>query len=283
MLNRIINIIIIISCSVFGGFFVYNYLLEDKYTRYAIIFEEPMNGLSSGSQVLLNGIRMGKVISLQILKESPSKCLVIISAKNIKSHLIEAQLIYLGIGGNRGVNLSFKKTEEILPRFNELEQIKSTKSSLSRLLDWTESINKEQVESFVSSANEITASIKIAIHRISKLINSVNDLMIKAVPISEDVLLFSKNLNKLSNKLLPIIVKISNEIENESQFDFKEVLNNLRLFSDSIKKLSKKSEVILQEFSKKPIRFIIRGLHEASIESSTQFFTPTKEVMKRIA
>ena len=66
MLNRIINIIIIISCSVFGGFFVYNYLLEDKYTRYAIIFEEPMNGLSSGSQVLLNGIRMGKVISLQM-------------------------------------------------------------------------------------------------------------------------------------------------------------------------------------------------------------------------
>ena len=283
MLNRVINIIIVISCSIFGGFFVYNYLLADKYARYAIIFEEPMNGLLSGSQVLLNGIRIGKVVSLQILKETTSKCLVVISAKNIKPHSIEAQLIYLGIAGNRGINLSFKKTEEILPKFSGLEQIKSSKSTFSKLLDSTESINKEQVENFVSSANEITASIKIAIHRISKLINSVNDLMIKAVPISEDVLLFSKNLNKLSNKLLPIIVKISNEIENESQFDFKEVLNNLRLFSDSIKKLSKKSEVILQEFSKKPIRFIIRGLHEASIESSTQFFTPTKEVMKRIA
>ena len=278
MLNRVINIIIIISCSIFSGFFLYNYLLADKYTKYAIIFEEPMNGLLSGSQVLLNGIRIGKVISLQILKENTSKCLVVINAKNIKSHLIEAQLIYLGIAGNRGVNLLFKKTEEMLPRFDGLEQIKSTKSTFSKLLDSTESINKEQVESFVSSANEIAVSIKLAIDKISKLINSVNDLMIKSLPISEDILLFSKNLNKLSNKLLPVIIKISNEIENENQFDFKEILNNLSLFSDSIKKLSKKSELVLQEFSKKPIRFIIRGLHETSTESSREFFTPTKKV-----
>ena len=283
MLNRVINIIIVISCSIFGGFFVYNYLLADKYARYAIIFEEPMNGLLSGSQVLLNGIRIGKVVSLQILKETTSKCLVVISAKNIKPHSIEAQLIYLGIAGNRGINLSFKKTEEILPKFSGLEQIKSSKSTFSKLLDSTESINKEQVENFVSSANEITASIKLGIDGICKLINSVNDLMIKAVPISEDVLLFSKNLNKLSNKLLPIIVKISNEIENESQFDFKEVLNNLRIFSDSIKKLSKKSEIVLEEFSKKPIRFIIKGIHDTSADSSSEFFISKKEIMKKIA
>lgn len=221
MLNRVINIIIVISCSIFSGFFVYNYLLADKYARYAIIFEEPMNGLLSGSQVLLNGIRIGKVVSLQILKETTSKCLVVISAKNIKPHSIEAQLIYLGIAGNRGINLSFKKAEEILPKFSGLEQIKSSKSTFSKLLDSTESINKEQVENFVSSANEITASIKLGMDGIRKLINSVNDLMIKAVPISEDALVFSKNLNKLSNKLLPVIVKFSNEIENESQFDFK--------------------------------------------------------------
>jgi len=128
-----------------------------------------MNGLFSGSQVLLNGIKMGEVVSLEILKENPSKCLVVINAKNIKSHLIEAQLIYLEIWGNRGVNLLFKKTEEMLPRFDGLEQIKSTKSTFSKLLDSTESINKEQ-KSFVSSANEIAALIKPAIDYIVKLI-----------------------------------------------------------------------------------------------------------------
>ena len=171
------------------GFFLSNrknhllHKLNQISYNFELYFEEPMNGLSSGSQVLLNGIKMGEVVSLEILKENPSKCLVVINAKNIKSHLMEAQLIYLEIWGNRGVNILFKKTEEMLPRFDGLEQIKSTKSTFSKFLNSTESINKEQ-KSFVSSANEIQRTSRklldstesISKEQIESLASSANEI-----------------------------------------------------------------------------------------------------------
>lgn len=282
MLNRIINIIITVVCSIFGGFFLYNYVIGEKYVRYVIVFEEPVNGLLRGSQVLLNGIKVGRVYSMDLAKEDPSKSVVIIYVKPINPDILEAQIMYLGISGNKGINLYFKKVPEKMPQLNGMKQIKSSKSILSKIFDSTDVIDKSQIEKFVASADEILRSIKKAITGINKLIDSVNELVVTAGPVSQNILILSENLTNLSSKLLPAIAKISKQIENEKDFDLTHVLENLRVFSYSIKELSKKSESLLQQFSEKPIRFILRGMKQEQEKISPFSIKTSKDLIRRI-
>lgn len=262
MFNRLVNTVVIVFCATLTGFFVYKAIIDDKYNSYVIVFDEAVSGLLPGSQVLMNGIKVGKIKSLEIPKYDPTKCKAIIHIKEVDPSILEARILYLGISGNKGINLSFKRPPEEMPNIDGLKQIKSSKSILSRLMDSTDSINKDQLNQLLDSFNEIVFSVKAAVLKSNALIESVNQFVLKTIPISQNIVNLSENLNKLSKKVSPAIEKLSKELGKDGDFEFGKTIEDLKSFSKSLKRLSARTEDILNDFSHRPIGFMLHGANE---------------------
>jgi phospholipid/cholesterol/gamma-HCH transport system substrate-binding protein len=58
------------------------YTSEKDWTQYAVIFNEPVTGLSEGSPVLYNGISVGTIVSLRLAPDDPRRVLATLRIKS---------------------------------------------------------------------------------------------------------------------------------------------------------------------------------------------------------
>ena len=58
------------------------YTSEKDWTQYAVIFNEPVTGLSEGSPVLYNGISVGTIVSLRLAPDDPRQVLATLRIKS---------------------------------------------------------------------------------------------------------------------------------------------------------------------------------------------------------
>lgn len=112
--------------------------LDRSFDHYEIVFHEAVTGLSNGSPVQFNGIKVGEVINLRLNENDPSMVLVTIrvAASTPVRENTRARLLLAGVTGTSFIQLSSGPGESKplqAPR-GQLPQIVATPSSISKLL-----------------------------------------------------------------------------------------------------------------------------------------------------
>ncbi|MBF7728806.1 MlaD family protein [Pseudomonas sp. N040] len=113
--------------------------LDSSYDNYVIVFHEAVTGLSSGSPVQFNGIKVGEVVRLRLDAADPSKVLATIrvaASTPVRSNT-RARLSLAGVTGTAFIQLSSGAGASLplTAAKGQLPQISATPSSISRLLN----------------------------------------------------------------------------------------------------------------------------------------------------
>jgi phospholipid/cholesterol/gamma-HCH transport system substrate-binding protein len=132
--------------------------LDSSYDNYEIVFEEAVTGLSNGSPVQFNGIKVGEVVQLRLDEADPSKVLATIrvaSSTPVRENT-QAKLSLAGVTGTSFIQLTSGEgaSPPLTGSKGKLPQILATPSSISRLLsDGTGLLNK--VSELLDNANKL--------------------------------------------------------------------------------------------------------------------------------
>ena len=132
--------------------------LDSNYHSYEVVFEEAVTGLSNGSPVQFNGIKVGEVAQLHLDIEDPSKVLATIrvaSSTPVRENT-QAKLSLAGVTGTSFIQLSSMpgNSPPLKSSDGKLAQILASPSSISKLLnDGTDLFSK--ISELLSNANKL--------------------------------------------------------------------------------------------------------------------------------
>ncbi|SHJ10975.1 phospholipid/cholesterol/gamma-HCH transport system substrate-binding protein [Palleronia salina] len=139
------------------GFFIWlaSFQIDRQYQTYGILFED-VSGLDSSGDVLFNGIRVGRVIDLQIYDEDPSRVFatVEVDAETPVRENTVARLQSQGVTGVSYISLSggTPGAEMLRPDGDGLPIIPSQRSTVQSLV--------EDAPGLVVSAGELLAQLR---------------------------------------------------------------------------------------------------------------------------
>lgn len=130
--------------AVIFGLFAARYATDSAWTRYQILFNESVIGLSDGSPVLYNGVNVGRVSELDLNPEDVRQVLVTVDIEaQVPVHRDTVATIRLtGLTGTAAIQLTGGTPGSPLlkPVGNQPAQIASVSSPLTRLLESSEGI-----------------------------------------------------------------------------------------------------------------------------------------------
>lgn len=132
--------------------------LDSSYDNYEIVFHEAVTGLSNGSPVQFNGIKVGEVTRLRLDDADPSKVLATIrvAASTPVRQNTHARLSLAGVTGTSFIQLSSSPgdSQPLVATEGKLPQIIATPSSMSRLLsDGSDLLGK--ISELLDNANKL--------------------------------------------------------------------------------------------------------------------------------
>jgi phospholipid/cholesterol/gamma-HCH transport system substrate-binding protein len=145
--------------------------------RYDIVFEEPVSGLSRGSKVEFNGIRIGEVSNLRLDPQNPQRVLARVSVEGsapIRSDTA-ARLVLAGVTGTSFIRLSSgddPNSQPLATTGDSVPVIVATPSQISQLLNQGEdavlNVNELllQVRAMVSAEN--AESLRLTLHHVEQ-------------------------------------------------------------------------------------------------------------------
>ncbi len=152
--------------------------------RYDIVFEEPVSGLSRGSKVEFNGIRIGEVSDLRLDPQDPQRVLARVSVEGsapIRSDT-RARLVLAGVTGTSFIRLSSGNdtaSQPLTAPGDGVPVIVATPSQISKLLTQGEdavlNVNEllTQVRAMVSAEN--AESLRLTLHHVEQASAAVAD------------------------------------------------------------------------------------------------------------
>ncbi len=125
--------------------------------RYDILFAEAVSGLSRGSKVEFNGIRIGEVTELRLDPQDPQRVYARVSVDQSAPIRTDtsARLVLAGVTGTSFIRLSSgsdSNSRELRPHGSTVPIIKATPSQISKLLN--------QGEDAVLNVNELLLQVK---------------------------------------------------------------------------------------------------------------------------
>jgi phospholipid/cholesterol/gamma-HCH transport system substrate-binding protein len=130
--------------AVLFGLFAARFATDQAWTRYEILFDESVFGLSEGSPVLYNGVSVGRVIDIDLNPEDVRQVLVTVEIDaNVPIHTDTRATVRLtGLTGTAAIQLSGGSPEAPLlaAEGRDLARIEAGSSALSRLLEESEGI-----------------------------------------------------------------------------------------------------------------------------------------------
>lgn len=126
------------------GLFAAQYATDSAWNDYEIVFEESVIGLSDGSPVLYNGVKVGRVSRLRLNPEDVRQVLAMIEVQaQVPVHQdAVATLRLTGLAGTAAIHLSGGSPESPLlqARNQDPPRIQAISSPLNRLLESSEGI-----------------------------------------------------------------------------------------------------------------------------------------------
>lgn len=125
--------------------------------RYDILFQEPVSGLSKGSKVEFNGIRIGEVTELRLDPQDPQRVYARVSVDQSAPIRTDtrARLVLAGVTGTSFIRLSsgsHADSRELRPQGSAVPVIQATPSQISKLLN--------QGEDAVLNVNELLLQVR---------------------------------------------------------------------------------------------------------------------------
>jgi phospholipid/cholesterol/gamma-HCH transport system substrate-binding protein len=157
--------------------------LRNKAVTYDIIFQEPVSGLSKGSSVEFNGIKIGSVINLKLDLQDPRKVVARISVDAdipVKTDT-KASLIMTSITGVSVIRLtsgSNPKSTALVAEDGEIPSIIATPSPLSKIFadgdDLVLGINSIITQSQKLLSDENIKNIKLTLGHLEKTTGAIS-------------------------------------------------------------------------------------------------------------
>jgi phospholipid/cholesterol/gamma-HCH transport system substrate-binding protein len=133
---------------------------DQSLLAYDIRFEEPVSGLSRGSKVEFNGIRIGEVTDLRLDPQNPQQVYARVSVEGsapIRSDT-RARLVLAGVTGTSFIRLSSgnePSSHALQPKGDTIPVITATPSQISKLLN--------QGEDAVLNVNELLTQVRAVV------------------------------------------------------------------------------------------------------------------------
>lgn len=243
----------------------------DSQTRdYAIYFNGAVNGLSRASQVLFNGIRIGRVHSIEIDKADARRVKVVVRLQQnspIRTNS-EARLAQQALTGVAVVQISPGTMDEPLL---------ATKAPVDGLPVITAAPVVSR--SLTEAAPEIMGNASLLLTRLNNLVadneasirKTVKNIEMFSETIAnkrEDVAVIIDDVKSLSSRLKATAEKIDKTVEQVSGFfgaDGESVLEDAKAAAQSLKRMSENLEKSLGNGSEEVITMAKRSLREIEL------------------
>ncbi len=279
--KRRLGIFVILSSMilVFILFLLIYPKLKGKGEIYIIDYKnKSVNGLNKGSEVKYQGVKVGKVDSIEVNKADLSSILVFIELKNgfpVKKDMT-ATLQYAGITGLKYIEIEGGKTESIgLPPgskinvgsgFGEKAEniVKNIDMAVKNINKLIGEKNEKKVELLLENLKKSSGIVKSVLgdkkDTVSSAIDNIEKASDKITKIVNDLNVFTTKLNKLTEDLdmkktsenfNRMVVNISERFsENELGRVLKSIDEMVQTSNTGIKKLDMSIQKIQSDFSR---------------------------------
>jgi phospholipid/cholesterol/gamma-HCH transport system substrate-binding protein len=205
-----------------------------------VIFEDPITGLSVGSQVVFNGIKVGEVKTLDLDPERPNVVLAGLSVKPLRSIKADTQ-VTLGFQGLTGVGyVEMAGGSPTLPSIWEAQPdptIIATRSSMQDLLAGARTILSradEVLQTLERTVSDNSDDISLAVLDVRKFTSALAENSDDVAGLIKNMSDASKGIAESTSQLEGIITKSDALLAAVEPEDLGEALSNLRQATDSL-------------------------------------------------
>lgn len=250
--------------------------LDLEYTNYNIVFDGSVSGLSKGSDVQYNGIKVGAVNDMRLDERDPNKVWVTIEIEARTPVKIDtyAQLVLQGVTGLAFIELTggtAAAAELVPPEGVAIATIRSKRSAIQELLAAAPDLVAEsnllllQFSKLASDENidALTNTIQ-DVQRVTQVLGEsdgeIRELLKNLAIVSDELALASRNINIISGN----IAELTDSANTLVSDDAKELFTNLNSAVARVDKLAKGADDMLQENRDAVYAFSVDGLGQMS-------------------
>lgn len=155
--------VLVVAGAMLFGLWLTKSSVDDAFKDYEVIFNEAVSGLSRGSPVQYNGIKVGDVTSLRLDPKDPRRVLarVRLSGDTPVKEDTQAKLTLAGVTGNSFIQLSggTPHSPELKGKDGKLPVIVASPSPISRLLN---------------DSSDLVTNINLLLHNANQMFSESN-------------------------------------------------------------------------------------------------------------
>ncbi|MBI6955635.1 MlaD family protein [Pseudomonas sp. CCOS 191] len=155
--------VLVVAGAMLFGLWLTKSSVDDAFKDYEVVFNEAVSGLSRGSPVQYNGIKVGDVSSLRLDPKDPRRVLarVRLSGDTPVKEDTQAKLTLVGVTGNSFIQLSggTPQSPELKGKDGKLPVIVASPSPISRLLN---------------DSSDLVTNINLLLHNANQMFSSSN-------------------------------------------------------------------------------------------------------------
>jgi phospholipid/cholesterol/gamma-HCH transport system substrate-binding protein len=262
-------IALVIACINFA-FWMQKGGSDSKTQDYVIYFQGAVNGLSRASQVLFNGIRIGRVHSIDIDSDDSRRVRVVVRLQQgapVRANS-EARLAQQALTGLAAVRITPGTMDEPLlsaqPKAGKLPVIAAA-PVVSRSLTEAAPEIMGNASLLLTRLNNLVADNEASIRKTVKNIELFSETLATK---REDVAVIIDDVKSLSSRLKATAEKIDKTVEQVSGFfgaDGNSVLEDAKAAAQSLKRMSENLEKSLGNGSEEVITMAKRSLREIEL------------------
>lgn len=155
--------VLVVAGAMLFGLWLTKSSVDDTFKDYEVVFNEAVSGLSRGSPVQYNGIKVGDVSTLRLDPKDPRRVLarIRLSADTPVKEDTQAKLTLAGVTGNAFIQLSggTPQSPELKGRDGKLPVIVASPSPISRLL---------------SDSSDLVTNVNLLLHNANQMFSEGN-------------------------------------------------------------------------------------------------------------
>jgi len=264
VLNRYINIAIWIGTFLGSGFTAFQLIVKSRsYRNYSILFEEPLGGLYVGSEVFLNGIRVGTVQSLDMWHDDLDKSVVIVKTRNLKQEpYIRAEVAMRGFTGHSCINMNYVKDPAELDPINGIQQIKANQSFMNRIKTRVEVLaNDNRLDTLLQTLIQSMDTAKTSVDDLRGIFSKTQTLLDKLNATAATAPESMTQLNQALNTTNKFITKLDSLLaDSHLSVLLNQDLKSITYSQSDLRKIVRDLRDVIHSIKQRPMQFLSKGV-----------------------
>ena len=204
--------------------------VDREFDEYDVVFQENISGLSVGGDVLLSGVRIGEVRSLDWAENDPNRVIARVRVEKgapIKKGA-KAELELVGITGVAAIQFSGGQTDE--PLLKEIQGqtkipvIIAEPSNIAQLLEGSgeivANINQLLSPKNTETVSAILENIQVVTEQLAENKQGISDTVSNIEEITENLASFTARLDSISDKLDRTMTSVEGIVSTDAKTAF---------------------------------------------------------------